>query len=123
MSCVRSITRVSVISSMLRCCVGERLPSKMMSAALCAFASARISSSLPRPTRVAAHESGGIRSVANLMNRAGNIGARATGQFDEFVERFLTLLGEHVRGDTLCALECHADQQHAFRGCGGLRDL
>src|SRR5277367_164326 len=47
------MTRRSVAASMLRCCIGERLLSKMMSGALLAVASARISSSLPRPTSVA----------------------------------------------------------------------
>src|SRR5215467_6604108 len=52
MSWVRSITRHSVCSSILRCCTGERSLSKIMSGASLAEASARISSSLPRPTNV-----------------------------------------------------------------------
>src|SRR5215472_5724387 len=52
-SCVRSITRRSVAVSMFRCWTGERLLSKIIRGALCAVASARISSSLPRPTKVA----------------------------------------------------------------------
>ena len=103
---------------MLRCCMGVRLPSKMMSPALCAVASARISSSLPRPTRVA--ESA---AVAHLVHRGGNFGSGAAREFDEFVERVLALLGEHVRGDALCALECNADQHDTFEGGGGLSGL
>ena len=62
----------------------------------------------------AADERGGIGGVAYLMNRGGNFGPSAARQFDEFVERLLAQLGEHVRGDALRALECHADQQNAF---------
>ncbi len=71
----------------------------------------------------AADECRGIGGVAHLMNRAGYVGSGAAGQFDEFVERLLAQLGEHVRGDALRALECYADQQNAFGSCSGLRSL
>src|SRR6266849_472161 len=47
------MTRRAVCSSILRCCTGERSLSKIISGASLALASARISSSLPRPTSVA----------------------------------------------------------------------
>ena len=71
----------------------------------------------------AADEGGGIGRVAHLMNRGGDLGARAAGQLDEFVERILPQFGKHVRGDALRALECHADQQNAFGCCSGVGSL
>src|ERR1700722_8249396 len=71
----------------------------------------------------AAYECGRIGGIAHLMNRAGDVSARAASEFDEFVERVLALRGEHVRRYTLCALECNADQHNTFGGGGGLRYL
>ena len=71
----------------------------------------------------ATDERRGVGCIAHLMNRAGNLSSGAAGQFDEFVERILAQLGEHVRGYALRSLECYADQQSAFRRCGGLRSL
>ncbi len=107
---MRSITRRSVASSMLRCCMGERLLSKIISGAL-----VRGSLGANLVQLAAPHERCRIGRFAHLKNRARDFRACAARQLDQFGERFTALLTRRHAWKTRRTLPTQPNEQSAIR--------